>query len=327
MKPSYSDVHVNRPLTNISIAYIQSATNFVAGKVFPIVPVAKQSDRYFVYDRGDFNRDTAEVRAPSTESAGDGYALDNTPTYYAHVYAIHKDVDDQTAANSDDPLRPEQDATAFVTNKLLLKRERVFATNFLATSKWTTDITGVASSVGTGEALQWSDSTSTPIEDVWTGKEVVLKSTGFEPNTLVLGYSVFKALVNHPDIVDRIKYGQTSGPAVASEADLAALFKVPNVYVMRAIYNTAKEDATDSHDFVGGKTALLVYSAPNPGLLTPSGGYTMSWTGYLGAGAEGNRINRLRMDALKSWRIEGEMAFDMKLVGADLGYFFTSIVA
>jgi hypothetical protein len=33
------------------------------------------------------------------------------------------------------------------------------------------------------------------------------------------------------------------------------------------------------------------------------------------------------MDHLKSDRVEGEMAYDQKLVAADLGYFFNGIVA
>ena len=78
--PTNSAVHVDAALTNISVAFLQNANNFVAGRVFPNVAVSKQSDRYFVFDRGDFNRDEAEVRAPGTESAGGGYNLDNTPT-------------------------------------------------------------------------------------------------------------------------------------------------------------------------------------------------------------------------------------------------------
>lgn len=85
-----SDVHVNRPLTNISIAYIQEQTQFVADKVFPLVPVQKQSDRYFQYLKEDWFRSDAEERAPGTETAGSGWKLDNTPTYYTPIYGIHK---------------------------------------------------------------------------------------------------------------------------------------------------------------------------------------------------------------------------------------------
>ena len=45
--PTLSQVHVDAILTNSSVAYIQAADNFIANKVFPIVPVDKQSDLYF----------------------------------------------------------------------------------------------------------------------------------------------------------------------------------------------------------------------------------------------------------------------------------------
>src|SRR3989304_1871939 len=101
MKPTSSDVHVNAPLTNISVAYLQAAENYISDKVFPVVPVAKQSDRFFKYGKDDWFRDDARERAPATESAGGGFTLDNTPNYYARVFAFHKDVDDQLRANAD----------------------------------------------------------------------------------------------------------------------------------------------------------------------------------------------------------------------------------
>src|SRR5881396_2554265 len=98
--PTASDVHVNVPLTNISIAWIQQQDAFVATSVFPNVPFAQQSNRYFTYRRDDFFRAEAEYRAPGTESAGSGWRLDNTPTYNAQVIAVHKDVDDAIRANA-----------------------------------------------------------------------------------------------------------------------------------------------------------------------------------------------------------------------------------
>ena len=56
-QPTPGDVHVDSPMTNISIAYLQAASLFVADRVFPNIPVQKQSDLYFKYDRGMFNRD------------------------------------------------------------------------------------------------------------------------------------------------------------------------------------------------------------------------------------------------------------------------------
>lgn len=323
-QPTRSDVHVNTPLTNISIAYIQSASNYVADRMFPNIPVSKQSDRYYIYDRGDFNRDEMKERAPSTESAGSGYDLDNTPTYYAPVKAFHKDVDDQVRSNADTVLGPDRDATIFCTNKGMIHRERTFASKYLVTGVWSNEKTGVNSDVVAGsEFLLWSDANSDPINDIRTGKRTVLQATGFEPNKLCLGQTVYDALIDHPDIVDRIKYGQTPGtPAVVNASSLAQLFDLQEVLVSKAVYNSAAKGATENSQFISGSNALLAYAAPAPGLQTPSAGYTFSWRGYLGASATGHRIKKFRIEKISSDRVEIEMAYDQKVVGADLGYFF-----
>ncbi len=328
MKPTPGDVHVNAVLTNISVAYMQNAANFVASRVFPNVPVTKQSDRYYTYDRGYFNRNEMVVRAPGTESAGGGFTVDNTPTYFAPVYAYHHDIDDQRRSNSDSVLSPDREGTELVTLKALIKRETLWVAKYFAGGLWTGDVDGVAAAPGAGQFLQWNDAASNPISDIRTGIASVLESTGFEPNTLTMGYAVWNALIDHPDIVDRIKYGQTpGGPAMVTTSDLAALLKIPNIFVMKAIQNTALEGAANVHAFIGGKKALLCYAAPNPGLMTPTAGYTFSWTGYTGAQADGQRVSKFRMENLKSDRVEIEMAFDQKLVSADLGYFYDTAVA
>lgn len=310
-QPSYSQVHVNRPLTNISVAYMQRAENFIADKVFPMVPVSKQSDRYFVYDKSDFFRADAQLRAPATESAGSGYNLDNTPTYYAPVYALHKDVDDQTRANADDPLNMDRDATEYVTQQMMLRRELVWSSRNFTTGVWATDTT---------PSTKWDNASSDPISDIKNAGINVAGATGFKPNTLVLSPRVFNALSEHPDVLDRIKY--TMGPAIATPQLLAQLFEVERVLVPFAVVNSANEGATDSIDFIYGENALLTYAAPRPSIMMPSGGYNFTWTGLLGAGATGIRIKSFRMEHLSADRIEGEIAYDPKVVAPDLGVFF-----
>ena len=191
----------------------------------------------------------------------------------------------------------------------------------MALSVWGTDDNNVAT--------DWNNYTaSDPVTDVLKARRTISNNTGSDGNSLVLGYFVHQSLMNHPDIIDRVKYGQTAGaPAKANLATLAALFEVDRILVMNAIQNTAKKGQTSSHSFIGGKHALLAYSAPSPGLMTPSAGYTFSWTGLMGNGIEGNRIRQYRMENLSSDRVEIDMSFDAKLVCADLGYFFNGIVA
>ncbi len=337
-QPSRGDVHVNKPLTNISIAFFQSENSFVAGKVFPNIPVTKKSDVFFTYDRGEFNRDEMEERAPGTESAGSGYAIADD-NYFARERAFHKDIADSIRDNADSPINLDREATEYVTLKGLIKREVTWVDTFFQAGNpgdtWTFDSDGDATrsaafdptSAANNQLVFWNRAASTPIEDIRLLKRFVLESTGFMPNTLTLSRGVFDVLIDHPDIVGRLDRGQTpTGPAMATKESLAALFEVDEILVMDAIQNTAKEGVTAAHSFIGGKHALLSYKPATPGILTPSAGYTFSWTARVGSGNDGMRIKRFRMEPLESDRIEISMAYDQKQTSQDLGAFFGDII-
>jgi hypothetical protein len=334
MNPTLSDVHVNTLLTQFSNMYAQEATNFVADKIFPIIPVEKASDRYLTYSRADFNRNTARKRGVSTESAGGGYKIDNTPTYSVDVWALHKDIDDQIRANADSILSLDMEATKWLTTQMLISKEIDWVTNFFSASIWTGLLTGVAAGPGANQTLQWNDPNSNPIVDIRTLKRnSQLVSGGFRPNKMVLGRQAFDTLIDHPDFVDRVKYGQTPGaPAQVAKDALAAIFELDEVLIMDAIVNNGVEGATpnanESNAFIGGtKSALLIYVPPAPGIMTPGAGYTFSWTGYLGATATGTRISSWFEQRIHSTRVEMEAAYAHKLVGADMGAWLASIVA
>lgn len=314
-QPNRTSVHVDSVLTNISVAYIQSNDNFIASKVFPNIPVDKQSDLYFTYDKNAWFRDEAQRRAPATESAGSGYGV-STATYSADVWAFHKDVDEQTRANSDSPLNPDADATRFVTSRLLLRKEKQWAADYFVTGVWGTTTT---------PSNLWNNySTSDPIEDIEAGKQTILTNTGFMPNTMVLGYPVFRQLKNHPDIVDRIKY--TSSENITT-AMLARLFELDNIYVAMGTNATNNEGETAAYSLINGKHALLCYVNPSPGLLAPSAGYTFVWTGVGGPFGGEVGVSRIPMPLVKAERIEAEMAWDNKLVATDLGYMLLDVVS
>jgi hypothetical protein len=323
-QPTTRQVHVDRPLTAMSVAYMQEQSDFIADQVFPVVPVDKQSDLYYVYDKNDWFRDEAADRAPGTESAGGGYNLSTTP-YSCRVVAYHKDIDDQTRDNADDGIDLERDATEFSTHKILLRRERNWATNFFGTGIWGTDITGVASAPGAGQTIHWSNyTTSDPVTDIETGKRTIKINTGRTANTLVLGYDVFRFLKRHPTVRDQYKYVNSD---VITAQMLARMFEVERVLVAGAVYATNDEGATGAYDFVHGKRALLCHVAPRPGLLVPSAGYMFGWRGVSRGNGTTVAIKRFRMENLESDRVEAQAAYDPKVVGADLGYFWDAIVA
>lgn len=328
MKPTASDVHVNAPLTNISVAWFQDASAFIADRVFPNIPVDKQSALYFVYNRGEFNRDEMKERAPGTESEGGGYSVSPDGLYFCRKYSFHKDIPDEVRANADAAINLDSEATRFLSNKAAIKREKLFVGTYFKASVWTADLTGVSATPTGSQRLQWNDAASDPIAQVKAAKREQQRLTGFKPNTLVLGPQVWDVLSEHPDVVDRIKYGQTAGgPATVSLQTIAALMEVDRILVMEAVENTAAEGVAESSAFIAGKHALLMHVAPQPGLMTPTAGYTFSWTGLYGNTALGTRIKSFRMDNLESDRVEIDMCMDMRVVSADMGTFWSGIVA
>ena len=323
--PKMQDAHIDRAMTNISVAYLQDASAFIADKVFPIVPVRRQSDVFYVYNKGDFMRDEAQVRGAGTESAGGDYGVAASDPYHCRKHAFPYDVTKEERANYDEPLNADTDATEFVSQKMLIRREMEWASKFFKTGVWGTEITGTDSNPSSGQAIKWNLATSNPILDITNAAVQMASETGYRPNTLVLSPFAFNALKNHEDILDRIKYTQKG---IVTTDLLATLFEVQHVYVAWSVVNSAAKGATDSVSFIMGKHALLCYANPSPALRKPSAGYIFAWTGLEGAGAYGNRIVRLPMDVLGlgTERIEGEIAFDAKKICGDLGVFFKDIV-
>lgn len=312
-KPTVEDVHVNRPLTNISVAHVQDQTAFASAQVFPVVPVAKQSDVYFTYNKDDFRRNNLIHRPPATESAGGGYRLDAASSYYAKPYAWHVDIPDELRANEDEPLKAEADAATFATQTLLIGREKLWADTFFKTGVWGTDKANTL----------WSAATSDPEKDIDDARVVIIKNTGMRPNTLVVDLETHNVLKRHSLVQDRFKY--TSADSVTKEM-LAKFFEVERYIVSEASYNSAKEEATASNAMILADNALLLYVAPTPSLMRPSAGYTFSWSGLTGLNNLGVRTKKFRIEERNLDRVEVDMAFDMKVVASDVGYFFSNTV-
>ena len=89
-----SSVHLDQPLSNLTLAYAQTQDLFIADKVFPTVGVARQSDKYYIYNRANMNR-TGDVKklAPRTEVNRIGMAISNS-AYYTDVFGLGMDFDE-----------------------------------------------------------------------------------------------------------------------------------------------------------------------------------------------------------------------------------------
>ena len=327
-----SQVHIDQPLSNLTLAYVQSQDTFIADKVFPVVGVSKQSDKYYIYDRANMNRaGDVKVLAPRTEVNRIGMAISDS-SYFTDVRGLGMDFDEQTIANEDDVLEIRAAGAQTLMMRMLLDREANFASTFFVNGVWTTSVTGAAN--GVAVPVLWDDYTnSTPIQNVTLAlRTAQLSSGGFKPNTMVVGKEVRDILINHPDILARLNGGSTiNNPALITDGKLAEIFGVENFFVMEAVKNGAVEGLAEANAFIGGKNALLVHTPRASGLMTPAAGLTFAWNNIPNVNNLGITVESFSDDALKRQQvaehIQVKMAYDMKVVGADLGYFFSAVVA
>jgi len=258
------DVVVDPVLSNVSIKF--SNEGFIAEKVMPILRVNKQTGKYYTYDKANFRRDVT-LRATGSPANEVEYGL-STSSFVCQDHALKDFVADEIRDQADSPLNPLVDSTENLTEKMMIDKEKILALVMADTAKLTQNTT----LAGTD---QWSDYTnSDPIGDVRTARTTIHKNSFKKPNTLVLSKEVLDILVDHPQIIERVKYSQLG---VITEELLARVFQVERVIVGEAGENTATEGATDVLAYIWGKHAWLVYISPRVGIKTLTFGWTFTY--------------------------------------------------
>lgn len=317
VNPQPSDVYVATPVQQFVVAHFQQTGGL--HKMFPAVPVALQSGPYYTVSRADSLRNQSALKAPAAKMAQIGVGVDHAGTYSCAVYGAEFPMTAELAANYQMPLARDQFLGRTLGRAAFLKRELGWIEDFFATGKWATDAT---------PAVTWDDPSSDPIADIETGIETVLLATGRRPNVLGVGYQVWKALKQHPDIIARIGTGSASNtdPRQVTPRLVAALFGLDEVVIGEVVYNTANAGASASMAFAAGKNALLAYRTPTPSLLEHSAGYMFAWEGLAGT-ADGLAI-RMGVDerTMEQWS-QVIHAEDFKIVDTASGYFFSNAVA
>ena len=303
--PTANDVHIDGPLANISIAYKNDG--YIADQIFPVVPVQKKSDKYFVFEKTAWYRNELSERGPGTEAQEADYGI-TSASYNCITRALAKLIPDEIRANSDQPLRPDVEATEFVTDKLLLGREMRVAA--LTTGGSNLRIYSSAPTV------QWSSDSSEPLTNIETLIDTIVGSVGRFPNIAVMSWAVWKALRNHPDLLERVKYTRTDG--VVRVSDLETWTGIPKILVGMQIFDSGKEGATSSIGYVWGDQFWAGYVPPSPSLMTPSAGYMFTW--------EGRTVRRYRLDTRHSDKIEVEEATAEVISASDAGGVLINVV-
>lgn len=268
------DWHIDAAMSEISVQFALSQDKFIAQDILPIVPVAKQSDKYYVWSRNDWFRipNTRRARATAPKYIESGVS---SLGYFAENYMLGERIPFEDLTNADAALQREESAVKLVTQLIMLDQENRVAT-----------LLTTAANVGSGNALtgvnRWNDRTgSDPVSDVTTGKSWIQLESGQTDLTMVVGQQVHDALLLHPDIHERVKYVARADQANLANA-MADIFGVKRYLIGKAVQNTAAENLPGTMAYVWGKNVVLIYTPDAPALNMPSGGYMFRWrpTGF-----------------------------------------------
>lgn len=259
------DVVVDPALSNISIKYTND--DFIANLVFPPLPVAKQTGKYYTYDKSNLRVDKTARADGSPANEVDSNMAPRT-LFACEDHALKSFVTDFVQEQADNALDPLADETEIVTEKMMLDREVNLATLISSTANITQNITLSGTS-------QWSDpQNSDPIADVRVARVTVHQNTFKKPNTIIMSKQVWDILVDHPVIIERIKY---SALGVVTSELMARVFQVERIIVGEAGQNTAVEGQTDVLAYVWGKHAWVCYISPVVRLKMLTFGLTFTW--------------------------------------------------
>ena len=309
------DLHIDTPLTNMMVRAFNAAPNFVAGQVFPVVPVAKQSNVYYTLDQASFLQSPTTYRSPKTLARRADWKV-SSDTYFAHNYAFADGNSLEDLDNADNAIQLRQTSTEFVTQVLLRDFESRAVTKIQANVASLSQLTG---------ANAWDAVNSADIiSPVRNAKQYIYQNTGIVPNSIVLDWMTYDYATRNTLAWAKLQYTQDTGQLTM--AHLKSLWDVQNVYVSNATQNNAKFGATGSYTSIWGPTCFVYYRPPVlPTLKTAAYGAAMRWTPaglpgpmavtrqvFSGAGTQNEEV------------IEGGYYQDEKVIASALGFYINT---
>lgn len=301
--PKRNQIHVDQLLSNVSIKYTND--EYIADKVFPVIPVKKSSDLYRTYVK--------DFRLPETNRAHNGEAREHdfnvtTTAYVLERHALKEHISDEQKENYDiSDLKA--DTVMELTDKIMLRMEKSVAEK-LTSTVW-------SNNVSLTSAQQWSldTATSNPILRMDTSSSLLLQSCGKVGNYAVMPRAVMLAAKNHSAVLDRIKY--TS--AEITPAMLASLFDIDQLLVPKAIVDSGPEGGTESIAPIFSDNVFLGYKPASPGPMRPSAGYCFK--------KQDGLVKTWRVEERDSEAVEVDVRYQVNIVSSASGYLIKDAIA
>lgn len=250
-----------------TIAQGYSNSSLVSEALFPIVNVSKSKMKIPVFGKEAFYLRSVDraIRADSNRIPPTEISLIDFETQERDLEMALDHLEQEEANNLEMYM---SQITKTLADSIALTREKSAADlaqdAALYASGMKTVITG-------GDAFDDYTNSTDPVEVIKDGLEAVRGKIGKFPNTMVLGESVFRVLMSHPKILDKIKY---SSLGKATKEILKELTDVPNIEVGLSVYT---DDGTSFTDIWQDNIVLAYVDKNEKGKrseFNPSYGYT-----------------------------------------------------
>lgn len=301
--PLKSQLHVNQLLSNVSVQYKNA--EYIWDKIFPQVPVMKDTDLYRVYDRN--------FKIPESRRAPKGVANEfgfqfSTSSYALEQHALKDYVGVDEEENND--IGSLQVDTVESLTDAIYRRIELSVANLMTSTNWSLNV-----SLSTAQQFSLNSVTSDPVATFDTATSVILANSGRKANFAVLPRDGFIAVKNHVSVLDRVKY--TS--AEVSQSMIQALIGVDELLVPTAIRDTAAEGLAASMSAFFSDNAFVGWKPASAGMKTPSCGYMFM--------RSAPRVRSWFDDERNATAIEVEVKFQPKIVASLTGYLIKDTMA
>lgn len=304
-------VHNDSTLSNVSIQYRNE--EFIGTRLMPVVTVSKLSDKYYLYSKRD------RLAAPDLEIGPRGKAAEisenrSTDNYSCKSYAVQNFIDSQTLANQDAPLNEMVDLTASCNDVLDLAEEIRIATIMTTGSNYGSNTAALS-----GTDRLDSSTGGNPIKLIQDALAALWSGAGPSEKVMFMGLEVWNVLSRHPAMLDLFKYNSSG---LLSRQDVMRFFGIDEVLIGEARQDTANLGSSASYSRIWGKQLGIVRRAKSPGIRNASFGYTFRHQGKKTTqwfdqtiGIEGGYYSKVGV------------AEDHKVVAADTGYLYTTVIS
>lgn len=335
--PLVSDIRQEQFLANVLDMALQPDTDFVHDKVAPTVNVTEKSGIYHSVPRGQMTRTEAQFRAYGVPAPLTEWNLARK-RFTCETIELAAPVYDDIINQCPNDLDVLSMTTTGLARKIKLKKELMWVAKFLQPSVWTGfapggvvqdfDVSNKAYSQGCFDLAD-----SNPELTLNFARRIgKLRSGGLKMGTLVVTEDVWnEGLKSHPVIKDDIKYTQNALVLQNSEAAkniVAQALGVDTIHVVEAIANTAHEGQAPNEQYMSQNCMLLLYTSPQPSLMTTSAMYTFNYTGDPNAtGGESGQMRSWYEAPTRRRIYEAATSFDFNIVASDCGIFFKNCLS